>query len=266
MKVDAFGAVSVGLALDLESIPPPLYPPPLPTSGPNPPPKIQGFGAITVELGLDLASLPKEEAFGPISVTATGELFLDSISDPEAFGTITVERASVDYAASFLTNFELPELLIWAPLPLRGTGRPCPPPPHVEVQDMPLPLANARWEAGPMAPPGAPVSLSRPGTIQDLTIGGDWFDRIHVLPREAIDFGRFVTPVSAEFELFNAHHHRAVVLASVTDLEAAGLVLEGFPALPYNIPPFNSLLDPASVKFAPVKARVTTTMIGARKF
>lgn len=264
MHVDAFGPLTVTLGLDLASIPAPLYPPTGPIGAASPP-RAQAFGPVTVSLGLDLASLPKEEAFGAISVTATGELFLTSIADKEAFGPITVERASTNYPGHLLTSFELPELLTWAPLPLRGTGRPCPPPPHVEVSDLPPPLANAKWAAGPMPPPGGSAP-GRAGTIEDLTIGGDWFDRVHVLPRAPIDFGRFVTPVSAEYELFNAHHHRTVTLASVTDTTEEGLVLEGLPALPYNIPPFSSLLDPESVRFAPVKARVATTLVGARKF
>lgn len=265
MRVDAFGPLTVSLGLDFESIPEPLYPP-TGLSGSVSPPRAQAFGPITAELGLDLASLPKEEAFGAISVTATNELFLTSIADREAFGPVTVERASIDYPATLLTRFELPELLTWAPLPGRGQGRPCPPPPRVEVSDLPPPLANAKWAAGPMTPPGSPTSVGRAGTIEDLTIGGDWFDRVHVLPRAPIDFGRFVTPVSAEYELFNAHHHRTVTLASITDTTEEGIVLEGLPALPYNIPPFSSLLDPASVRFAPVKARVATTLVGARKF
>jgi hypothetical protein len=57
-----------------------------------------------------------------------------------------------------------------------------------------------------------------------------------------------------------------MTLVSVTDTTEEGVVLDDLFSLPYRIPPFNSLLSPESVKFAPVKAKISTTMAGSRTF
>lgn len=80
------------------------------------------------------------------------------------------------------------------------------------------------------------------------TVGFDWFERVHVLPRTKMQFGLVVTTVTRTYELFNAFRHSNAVLNTVAINVGAGVSLPLLPTPPASLAPFTSFKDPSSTR------------------
>lgn len=265
MKVDAFGVPTILQPILPPSIPP-GYPPVI-SLGFGAVPPSPGFGTATILQTIQPTSVHRTEAFGYPAIIAEGDILPSSLPRREAFGTPSISNLSHDYPADLFERVGFDRHGVLAgPLPGQLTGRVGVPPPALDWIDLPVPVGPATWASGGRQPPGGHISVSLPAEFVDLTPGANWFDRVHILPREPIDFELFVTPVSRTYEIFNAYHNRTIRLVSVTDTTEIGATLTNLPALPYALQPFTSLLDPSSVKFAPVPMSVTVEQDGKQDF
>lgn len=118
------------------------------------------------------------------------------------------------------------------------------------------------------APGGAAIALHDDDAVRAdvASLGNDWFERIHILPRAKIEFGNIVTTVTAEFEIFNAYRSTTSVLTAFTNNAGAGIEIPDLPTLPYSLPPLLSLLDPSSTPLVPVRLVVSAGPDGAPLF
>lgn len=273
MKVDAFGVPSIVQQIRPSPVPPGYSTTP-PTGGATTVPFNPGFGFPALVQDIHPASFGPGRGFGTPAITFFGQILPTSLVKTERFGTPKVQNLSKDYRGVLFTpwrnaSFIFPdthyELLEPVPMPGRTFGRNGVNPPGLHAAQLPPAVVGAKWKSGGRNPPGGHVSTSQPASAEDLTIGRNWFNRIHVMPRTPINFGRFVTPVSATYEVFSAFRG-AINLVGVTDTSDAGLTLEDLPALPALVLPFTSILDPSSQRFAPVKLTVTAQRAGAEEF
>ncbi len=99
-------------------------------------------------------------------------------------------------------------------------------------------------------------------TFEEAGPGLDWFERIHVLPRTKIDFGNIITTVTSTFELFNAYRRLPVVMTAFVNNAGTGVSIPNLPAIPFSVDPMSSVLDPSSVRLAPVKLSIVVTVDG----
>lgn len=270
MRVDAFGTPSVVQEIRPKTVPPGYR---LASDGVSIIPFSRGFGSPDVVQEIHPTGFGSSGRVGSPSIIFPGQILPTSIAALGGFGTPRIQNSTGNlpgvlfqpFATPFVLPIDHPDLLGVLPMPGRTFGRTGVPPPGLSVSNITAAVAQARWASGGRDPPGGHVSLGRPAFDIDLTIGANWFDKIHVLPRSAIDFGRFVTPVSATYEVFNAYR-RHVTLTFVTDTSSEGLALPGLPTLPYVMTPFSSLLDPSSVAYSPVRLTVTAELSGDEEF
>lgn len=169
----------------------------------------------------------------------------------------------------------------FAPLPGRAAGLkgfPAQPPDKPDFR-------NAQALAVGGVPPG--IRTAGPGQVfpaapmnnfpaiftEDTSIGGNWFEKTHILPRtfpqptwQPIDFGNIISPVEETFELFSAFRRQTVTLSTFTNNVGAGMEIPDLPALPYLQEPFTSILDPASTPLNPLPLIVRATPDGPATF
>jgi len=80
--------------------------------------------------------------------------------------------------------------------------------------------------------------LSQAGVIADyLTVGYDWFERIHVIPRR-FDFGNILTAQQADIEIFSAFRDDDSTWTAFVNNAGDGISLVGAPGLPDTLSPF----------------------------
>lgn len=109
------------------------------------------------------------------------------------------------------------------------------------------PVLRGTYAAGGVAhgvPVGGAIATARLAT--EYTVGHDWFDRVHILPRTHISLGNIVTQIITTFELFSAHRV-TITLTAFTNNIGAGVTIPDLPSLPVDMAPFTSLTDPGSV-------------------
>jgi hypothetical protein len=266
VKVDAFGTPTLTLTIGLEGIPQPF------PAGPSTD-IFGGFGGIgspVLTTTITIGDVPSAEAFGEPTLILDSDIHLESLPKTEKFGEPSISVAHQDLAADLLPSIvhvdDTQHGVLACPLPGQLTGRVGVPPPGLDLTSIAPSVGPVTWESGGRAPPGGGFAITLPGELIDLTPGANWFDRVHILPREPIDFERFVTPITREYEVFNAYHHRTVYLTEVTDTTEEGITLTNLPALPARLPPFSSFLDPSSVPFAPVRLKLTAEAAGVPDF
>ncbi len=86
-----------------------------------------------------------------------------------------------------------------------------------------------------------PVVRQTTGNADRKGIGITWWDRVHILPREPIDFGPIITQQEREYEIYNACRSDTVTLTSVVNNATPGVDLPDTPA-GIQLPPQTSFL------------------------
>ena len=82
--------------------------------------------------------------------------------------------------------------------------------------------------------------------------GGYWFEAVHLMPRDGIDFGNIISAVDDRFELFNAFRHTNITLTNVVNNALPGTELPDLPATPDVMGPMASYIDPLSTNLVPL--------------
>ena len=104
------------------------------------------------------------------------------------------------------------------------------------------------------------------GVVHDAaTPAIDWFEKVHILPRETIDFGNIVTLVERPFEIFNAFR-RAVDFTLYVNNAGIGIDIPSLPTPVVSIAPLSSILDPAGTRLSPVQLDVEASSDGPPSF
>ena len=138
--------------------------------------------------------------------------------------------------------FFMPKKLIPGPLPRGRKGRIGLPMPKRKSRPILFPIGfGGAWAPGLVSPPGGSGPIDRPCVLVDFTIGANWFNRIHILPRTPINFERFITPQQQTIEIFNAFN-QSTELTEVNNPLDPGVTVEDLPTLPYKLLPYSSLL------------------------
>lgn len=90
------------------------------------------------------------------------------------------------------------------------------------------------------------VPVIRAGNLEDAASPfQDWFEHVHILPRQKVEFGNIVTLVTNEFEIYSAFRSQSVTLQAVQNNAAPGVELPDV-APPVVMPPQTSILSPTS--------------------
>lgn len=78
-------------------------------------------------------------------------------------------------------------------------------------------------------------------TYEVLSLGLNWFDMLHILPRR-IDAGNILTTQVRTLDIYNAFLYEEHDLEAFINNAGAGTNITDLPSLPYSIPPLKSLL------------------------
>lgn len=167
----------------------------------------------------------------------------------------TFATASADVA---LLTVNLPGLS-------RGRIATRPPPNGATTLHTTQPAIGAWWTVGAGRAPAAPVNQGGTQLTRDLSIGRDWFDLIHILPRTQIDFGNIVSTATSPFQIFNGFNQNVDFTLFVNNA-GVGVDIPNLPVPTATIGPFNTILDPASVRMAPVRLDVEASIDGPPSF
>lgn len=82
--------------------------------------------------------------------------------------------------------------------------------------------------------------------------GDYWFEAVHLMPRDGIDFGNIVTVIDDRFDLFSAFRYDNVTLTGIVNNATPGVELPDTPTPPTVLGPMASLLDPLSTNLNPL--------------
>ena len=159
----------------------------------------------------------------------------------------------------------MPSAALYAPLPGSSTGTIGVPPPGLSAFLALDAVASASTGATAL-----PLGESEPTVAGNAKVGlwldvaGMWFDRLHVLPREPIDFGRVIAQVDEPFEVHSAFS--VPIKFSGASIPPGSLSIPGLPSAGATIAPFGSMLDPSSTPGVPVRLDVRAAEVGAFSF
>lgn len=119
-------------------------------------------------------------------------------------------------------------------------------------------------------PPAPMIGRVAYEDVEDTSIGGNWFERVHILPRTTedtpIDFGNILSTLEETFELFSAFRKATTSLTTFGNNAGTGVSIPDLPSLPYTQHPFTSILDPASIRLSPLPLKVEVTTAGPANF
>lgn len=124
---------------------------------------------------------------------------------------------------------------------------------------------HAGWSAGS---PGSPAAGGNSLSFVEanwLTVGYDWFNKVHLTPRSKIEFGNIISSLTTEYELFSAWK-TDVTFTAVDNAAGDGVSLPSLPTPPETLYSFSSFLDPASTRLNKTKLRVQATEDGPPTF
>lgn len=133
---------------------------------------------------------------------------------------------------------------------------------------------GSTFAVGPgSTPPVAPLNdLGSAFLSEDVSIGGNWFDKVHLIPRThpsptftPIDFGNIVSTVQDTFELFSAFRTSTVRMTVFTN-NVVGVEVPDLPTVPFDMDSFTSVLDPASTRLNPLALVVQAIAEGPATF
>jgi len=100
-----------------------------------------------------------------------------------------------------------------------------------------------------------------------MAMGGDyWFEAVHLMPRDGIDFGNIVTGIDERFDLFSAFRYDSVTMTAITNNATPGVELPDTPTPPTVLGPMGSLLDPLSTHLNPLGQIVRALADGLPNF
>lgn len=98
----------------------------------------------------------------------------------------------------------------------------------------------------PVAKPSTPkVGTSFAGSQGILTLGNDFFEKIHILPRTKIEFGTIITLETDEYEVYNAYRDTDQTLTVITNNASPGVETPDVTP-PLVVPRQTSILDPTT--------------------
>lgn len=112
---------------------------------------------------------------------------------------------------------------------------------------------------------GSPINVTGRLGLEH-TLGYDWFERVHILPRSAIDFGNIVTDVDQSYEIFSAYRSTTTILTAFANNAGDGIIVPDLPALGSSLAPLTSFLDPSSARLVPVRPVITALRNGLPSF
>lgn len=115
-----------------------------------------------------------------------------------------------------------------------------------------IPTLGGPRSAGGATPPTPPLNTYAGRLNPESSLGFDWFEHVHILPRIKQASGVVVSALTIPFEVFNAYRS-SVTLTSVLNTLAPGVSVPDLPALPYELGSFSSILGPTSTRLAPVR-------------
>jgi len=101
----------------------------------------------------------------------------------------------------------------------------------------------------------SPVGTSDHDVVRDdrTAMTGDyWFETVHLIPRDGLDYGNIITTQDQRFELFSAFRSDNVTLTNVVINATPGMELPDMPVTPYVMGPMSSILDPTSTNLNPL--------------
>lgn len=147
----------------------------------------------------------------------------------------------------------------------RGRRRMRPGPNGAVLVHSTQPAVGAARAAGPGRAGPSPTNQGGVTFTRDLSIGKDWFDHIHILPRAKIDFGNIVTPVTSPYEIFNAFA-TPVSFLSFVNYAGSGITLPSLTAPVTVLEGYSSFLDPTTVRGTQVQLNVTAGPDGPASF
>ena len=114
------------------------------------------------------------------------------------------------------------------------------------LQALTVPAPAGTWAAG-----GVVHSVTAGGTnydgyvLRESTPGYDWFNRLHLIPRQIFDFGTIVSQVTDTFEIFNAWG-TDIAFTDYINPVGASVTIPDLPAFPGTIRAFTSFVDSSS--------------------
>ena len=104
---------------------------------------------------------------------------------------------------------------------------------------------------GPRTAGGATHSITPPLTnnagvdAQENSVGFDWFNKIHLLPRGTFNFGLILSQKTATYEVFNSWR-QDITFTALTNNIGSSVTLPDLPTPPTTMGAFTSFLDPTS--------------------
>lgn len=134
----------------------------------------------------------------------------------------------------------------------------------ITALDVP-PLFVGNWADGPSLVISLGGNDEAGRVIIESTSGMDWFELVHVLPRETVDFGNIVTLVQRDLEVFSAFRD-PISFTDFVNNAGLGVDIPDLPAPVVIVPPFTSFLDPSSTRLNPVKIKIEATPDGPAFF
>jgi len=158
-----------------------------------------------------------------------------------------------DYPADAHDNWS--PLSLQIPPPGKTAGRRTPPP---GTKSLSFPTAELLGgadysyvdEGGPAAGTDDYTDVVRE---DKMAMTGDyWFERVHLMPRDGIDYGNIITTQDERFDLFSAFRHDNVTLTNIVINPLPGMELPDMPTPPDVMGPMASYLDPLSTNLNPL--------------
>lgn len=127
------------------------------------------------------------------------------------------------------------------------------------------PIGVGEFESGgAVFPPPQPGNTHFSTSADRESPGYLWFDRVHLLPREPLDFGIILAEQTVEFEIFNARG-TPVSLNNVANNTGAnsGVSVPDLVSLPVVVSPYSSIIDSSSIRLSPVRTTIVVAKEGA---
>jgi hypothetical protein len=114
-----------------------------------------------------------------------------------------------------------------------------------------IPFASSPFGgSGPGPTPHVPQDVGSVQSPEEMEYP-DWFERMHIVPRETIAFGNILTQVDENYQIFNAYRKDSITLTSIVNNAQPGMEIPNVSA-PLVVPPLTSILDPSSTFNPPV--------------
>lgn len=101
---------------------------------------------------------------------------------------------------------------------------------------------------------------------EEWSMGLDWFEKVHLVPRSKLTFGNIITEQELTFELYNAHRLLSVNFQAFVNNAGTGLTVPDLPTPVVLFPTQSSFLDPTTTRLSPVLLPVVAARDGVPSF